>query len=94
MLLTSHLDNLHNVTDLKMHGEEDPFPFSVAALCGTRAARLLLAVWWLLLGPYVTRNVGGQGQTLRNPGSLTDTGNITTGKQLQFSVPVPYQQNK
>lgn len=33
MLLTSHLDDLHNVTDLKIHGEEDPFPFSGVAHC-------------------------------------------------------------
>lgn len=36
MLLTSHLDNLHNVIDLKIHGihgEEDPFPFRGVAHC-------------------------------------------------------------
>lgn len=62
MLLTSHLDNLHNVTDLKMHGEEDPFPFSVAGHCGISAAWLVLAAWLLLLGPYVTWRGGGQEQ--------------------------------
>lgn len=45
MLLTSHLDNLHNVTDLKMHGEEDPFPSSVALwdFCGFIAVSSVVA---------------------------------------------------
>lgn len=48
MLLTSHLDNLHNVTDLKMHGEEDPFPFffcgsSLWDLCSSVAVGSVVA---------------------------------------------------
>jgi len=64
VLLTSHLDNLHNVTDLKIHGEEDLFPFSVAAHCGISACFLLLAERLLLLRSYVTRRVGGQAQNI------------------------------
>lgn len=46
MLLASHLDNLHNATDLKMHGKEDPLPFLVANHC-----RISMA--WLLLGAHL-----------------------------------------
>lgn len=91
MLLTSHLDNLHNVTDLKMHGEEDPFPF----FCGSSLWDLYssVAVGSVVAPPGAIRDSEG-GRTGMERGSLTDTSNITTGKQLQFPVPVPYQQNK
>lgn len=78
MLLTSHLENLHNVTDLKMHGEEDPLPFSVANHCGISMAWLLLAAQLFLLRLDVdSEDWKDCDRTLSSVDSITDVSTIS-----------------
>lgn len=88
MLLTSHLGNLHNVTDLKIHGE-DPLSFSVANHCGISMAWLLLAALLFLLRLNVDLEGGRKVAMLRNPDSITDMNSISP-RIRNFSVLFQY----
>lgn len=78
-----------------MCGKEGTFPFSVATHSEISAGCCWLSVWMLLLGLYVTRKVGGQGQNAEHSTFHYKYQQcLTVFKQLQFSIPVTCPQNR